>query len=252
MSNRNLRSGHRCTRKKYNLPVLLVWILKKMISTNDYHYAIGDLEETFTQLIRETNKFKAYCWIWLECIRSLPRFIKIVIYWRAVMFKNNIKIAVRNLVKYKVYSVINISGFAVGLAAVILMTLYIRYEFSFDKTHKNHDQIFRVERKVEDNRGTDVWRTTPFPTAPTLASEFPEIIHYFPGFFDLPLPRRIPGFPQRRIFALHALEDSFRIPARQVSDLWLCLARSPLRPRPSLVNRTSLGAVAAGLSGKRS
>lgn len=60
------------------------------------------------------------------------------------MFKNYIKIALRNLFRNKIYSLINIFGLAVGLAATILLFLYISLELSYDKHFKDYGQIFRV------------------------------------------------------------------------------------------------------------
>ena len=61
------------------------------------------------------------------------------------MIKNYFKIAFRNLFKNKVYSFINIAGLALGLAVSMLIILFVSHEMSFDKFHKNHENIFRVE-----------------------------------------------------------------------------------------------------------
>ncbi|MCB2195657.1 MAG: ABC transporter permease [Bacteroidetes bacterium] len=60
------------------------------------------------------------------------------------MFRNYIKVALRNLFRNKIYSLINILGLAVGLAATILLFLYVRLELSYDKHFKEHEQIYRV------------------------------------------------------------------------------------------------------------
>jgi len=49
------------------------------------------------------------------------------------MFKNYLKIALRNIKKHKEFSIINIGGLAVGMACFILMFLYVQFELSFDK-----------------------------------------------------------------------------------------------------------------------
>ena len=53
------------------------------------------------------------------------------------MFKNYIKITLRNLSKQKIYSAINILGLAVGLAGAILIFLFVQNELSYDRFHKN-------------------------------------------------------------------------------------------------------------------
>jgi putative ABC transport system permease protein len=61
------------------------------------------------------------------------------------MIRNYFKIALRNLVKNKVYSFINISGLALGLAVSMLILLYVSHEVSFDKFHKNQAKIYQIE-----------------------------------------------------------------------------------------------------------
>ncbi len=60
------------------------------------------------------------------------------------MFRNYLKIAVRQLGKQKFYSFIKIGGFALGIATCLLITLYIRHELSFDRDYANGDRLYRV------------------------------------------------------------------------------------------------------------
>ena len=63
-----------------------------------------------------------------------------------MMIKNYIKIAVRNIRKNKVYSIINILGLTIGIAGFLLIYLFINNELSYDDFHKDKDKIFRVIR----------------------------------------------------------------------------------------------------------
>ena len=80
------------------------------------------------------------------------------------MFRNYLTVAYRNLVRYKVYSAINITGLAIGIAFCILTFLYIHHEWTYDAFHKNADQIYRVytEFRGPDNK---FYRTPTVPTA---------------------------------------------------------------------------------------
>ena len=60
------------------------------------------------------------------------------------MFRHNIKLALRNIKKNILYSIINIGGLAIGLASFIFIILYINDELSYDKYHKNYDRIYRI------------------------------------------------------------------------------------------------------------
>ena len=60
------------------------------------------------------------------------------------MFKNYLVIAWRQLRKQKFYSAIKIGGFALGIAACLLITLYIRNELSYDRDYPDGERIYRV------------------------------------------------------------------------------------------------------------
>jgi putative ABC transport system permease protein len=91
------------------------------------------------------------------------------------MFKNYLKIAYRNIIKQKAYSIINIFGLALGLAACILVGLYIYQDFQYDNYHQNRDNIYRVSVKTIAPNGTDHTAETPALVAPNLEQHFPEI-----------------------------------------------------------------------------
>jgi len=91
------------------------------------------------------------------------------------MFRNYLKIAWRNIIRHKTYSVINVAGLAVGFAAFLLIFLVVRYEQSFDQFHVHKNQLFRLIR-VDLKPGRKSYRMgVPFPVAPGLRSSFPQI-----------------------------------------------------------------------------
>ncbi len=63
------------------------------------------------------------------------------------MIQNIIKITLRNFLKHKVYFLINIVGLSVGFTAFILISLFINFEFNWDKHNENFDRIYRVQRR---------------------------------------------------------------------------------------------------------
>src|SRR5579863_9596734 len=65
------------------------------------------------------------------------------------MIKNYIKIAWRNLVRQRLYSIINISGLAVGLAVCMLIMLYVAHEHSYDRFHKNGKRIYTLHATIK-------------------------------------------------------------------------------------------------------
>jgi putative ABC transport system permease protein len=92
------------------------------------------------------------------------------------MLKNFLKIAYRNLFKYKYYSLINIIGFSIGLAAYIFANLYAQNEHSFDNFHSKSNRIFRIANVYEKDSTLNEYATNPFPLSKALMNEFPDFV----------------------------------------------------------------------------
>ncbi len=93
------------------------------------------------------------------------------------MFKNYLKIALRNLKKNPGYSMINIAGLVIGLACCVLILLYVQDELTFDAFHKKSDRIYRlVTTQKTPEQGERHFPSVMGPVAPSLLAEFPEVI----------------------------------------------------------------------------
>src|SRR5690348_12982718 len=94
------------------------------------------------------------------------------------MFRNYFKTALRNLWKNKAYSSINIVGLAIGMAACIVIMLFVSYEKSFDNFQSKN--IFRLNevQKFEGMVSFQKVALSMFPMGPTLKKEFPEIRNF--------------------------------------------------------------------------
>ncbi|HVV03091.1 MAG TPA: ABC transporter permease [Puia sp.] len=66
------------------------------------------------------------------------------------MFKNYLKIAIRSILRHKAYSIINISGLAIGMASSILILLWVQNELSYDRWHKHAKQIYRITSAADN------------------------------------------------------------------------------------------------------
>lgn len=100
------------------------------------------------------------------------------------MFKHNLIIALRNILKYWNYSVINIGGLAIGLASFILIVLYIDDELKYDKYHENAENIYRVNRLYNSNDVDEDAATLSFPAGPTLVLDYPNLVKSQVRFFN--------------------------------------------------------------------
>ena len=92
------------------------------------------------------------------------------------MLRNYIVIAIRNLFRNKLFSIINILGLAIGMAASLLITEFIVSELSYDNFHVNHDRIFRVIIQEEKDGQVDYSDFITAAVSPSIVSEFPEAI----------------------------------------------------------------------------
>jgi len=95
------------------------------------------------------------------------------------MFKNYLKIAIRNIWRQKFHSFVNIFGFAVGLTTVLLITLFISHELSFDRFHQKANKLFRVvENQYYSGQPVFPVAVTPVALGPSLHEEYPEIVNF--------------------------------------------------------------------------
>jgi putative ABC transport system permease protein len=106
------------------------------------------------------------------------------------MFKNYIKIALRNLLKHKGYSLINIVGLAVGITCCSLIFLYVYDELNFDRFHAKSERIYRaIEKRQSPDMGIRHLGITAPVVGQTLVEEFPEVektVRFFrPGRFTV-------------------------------------------------------------------
>lgn len=121
------------------------------------------------------------------------------------MLKNYIVIAIRNLLKQKGYSAINIFGLAIGLTCCMLILTYIHEEVNFDNFHPNYERTYRIalDRKFPDNQF--FYARTPMPMGPTLTSDFPEVeeaTRMFNNFGTLTFRKQDQFFDERRVLAV--------------------------------------------------
>jgi putative ABC transport system permease protein len=91
------------------------------------------------------------------------------------MFKNYLKIAIRSLIKQKVYTIINVVGLSVGIASCLLIVMFVMNELSYDKFHTKAEKIYKValERKYP-NHATN-YAIIPHSFADVMGRDFPEI-----------------------------------------------------------------------------
>lgn len=136
----------------------------------------GDAHELFYKRIDTKgvkNARQRFTWDVLRSFRlSTIRHFNFKI--SPVMLKSNVRIAFRQLLKQKLFSAIKIGGFALGIAACLLIALFIRDELSYDRHYANVDRIYRVVQHYNDNGNLLKGVAFPAPFSKTLITDYPE------------------------------------------------------------------------------
>jgi putative ABC transport system permease protein len=92
------------------------------------------------------------------------------------MIRNFFKITLRNILKHKVFSFINVAGLAIGLGASLLILLWVEDELSYEKFNKDSENIYRVEEDQFYSGQRYHVTVTPYPSGPEWKERIPEII----------------------------------------------------------------------------
>lgn len=156
-------------------PYIANLILRLILNKDEYLEKSGDMEEVYFSIREETNKINAAFWYWYQVVKAIPGLISSSFLWGVTMYLNYIKIAVRNIKKSKVYSLINISTLALGIVCGLLIFMFINEELSFDNYHKDGDQVFRVYEEISSPTATKLYAPIAWPVAPTLLKEYSQV-----------------------------------------------------------------------------
>ena len=87
------------------------------------------------------------------------------------MLRNYLTVALRNLLRHKSYSLLNLTGLTLGIVCCIVIFVLLRFELSFDDFHKETEKIFRVVRHTTSSEGVSTDRGVPFTMAKVLREE---------------------------------------------------------------------------------
>jgi putative ABC transport system permease protein len=151
-------------------PRIVQWLMLKFIPPEERIYLQQAMLEVYNSLCTTKGRGVAGLWFLGQLMRSLPALLLNSLYWSFLMFKNYLKITLRNLKKNKIYSFINISGLAIGIACCILIVLWVQDELSYDRFHENAENLY----VATFSNGSKV---TPTALSGFLKDEYPEILH---------------------------------------------------------------------------
>jgi len=159
-------------------PPFLGRVFIKFLLTHNHPFTmLGDYEELYHDLVRERGIMVAKLWFIWQLVLIVPSFINNTIYWSTAMIRNYLKTAFRNLVRHRVFSVLNIAGLAIGMAVCLLILLWVQDEISYDTFHKNAKNLYIVGTHSFYGKNTETSSGTPPALGPALKIEFPEIVN---------------------------------------------------------------------------
>jgi putative ABC transport system permease protein len=152
------------------------WVISRFSNYGEDFPIEGDMMEAYLSIREKRGKSRADFWIWKQIIKTIPAYISYNQINKLTMLKNYLKVTMRNIVKYKLHSGINITGLALGLAGCILILSFIGNELSYDSFHKNAKDIYRIYI-TEDlpDRDPFSYSVSPAPLANALEQSFPEV-----------------------------------------------------------------------------
>lgn len=193
---------------QYRPPRPATWILKRTLEQDERDFVLGDFDEFYTEKRDSDGKIKADLWYWMQCLKSIPHFVRNFLYWQFIMLANYLKVGMRSIKRHRSFSLINIAGLAVALSSCILIMLWVADELSYDRFHIQADTIYRIESEqiLPDKRIRTP--STPPPLASVLTEEIPEVMHatHCTRFGGMHIRYREKVFFENRI---HAVDPPF-------------------------------------------
>lgn len=170
MTNRNYSS---------DLPRWVIRLLRTVCPDGLVEEIEGDLYQRYQHDLKAHGQRKAKRRLWWSALR----FIRPGIILRnrlsfhlstGIMYRNYLKVAMRNLARNKAFSTINISGLVIGITSAALIMLWINNELSYDRFHPDSKRLYEAWNRSTHEGNINCWDVTPAILAPTL-KEFPEV-----------------------------------------------------------------------------
>ena len=177
---RDLKQNKMQNSKYKKPPMAAVWILRKLTTYRDNYSSIEDFEEEYQENLKTHGRLKAVLQCWIQIINMIRFYLYLYMNWNITMLSNYLKTGLRTIKTRKFYSILNISGLALGIAASVLILLYVYAEITYDNYHENVDNIYRIGLKPfvlgkENNYAPGIF--TMASLAPALKEAYPEVIN---------------------------------------------------------------------------
>ena len=132
-------------------PWLAQWLLGRVVRGEDAFAVLGDHAEEFGLLAHKQGRTMARRWYWQQLRHAaIPNGWR-RLDWSIGMLKNDLKTSFRALRRNPLFTLINLTGLAVGLAAFTVMALFVLYETGYDRFHPKLDRLYRLSMRFDWN-----------------------------------------------------------------------------------------------------
>ncbi|MBN1272443.1 MAG: ABC transporter permease [Candidatus Aminicenantes bacterium] len=149
---------------------------------------IEDLEDRYAFVREKKGPFVSGIIWFSKLFFILVIFLIKSFLWRTIMFKNYLKTSLRNLKRNKGYSLINMTGLAVGMACFLLIVMWVTDELSYDRWHEQADSIYIVTYKQPNSSRFAIYGCGAI--GPALQQQYPEVTHFSRRFGPVSSPLR--------------------------------------------------------------
>lgn len=140
---------------KPKIPLLANWLVMRFIDDTLLEEFFGDLQEIHQDRILGKDKVYAKLMYWVDALHLILGFSSLRVFGNqpnpTIMLNNYLKVAIRNLSRNKVFSLINILSLAIGMGVCLVIYQYIHFELSYDRFHSNAKNTYRVTQTAIKN-----------------------------------------------------------------------------------------------------
>lgn len=195
---------------KTKLPFVAKKILGIILPKEDADFLLEDYRYLYEKKIESTGAFKAFFWLIIIILKSIPDFLVLNFVVGSSMIKNYIKIAFRNLSKYKLISFINILGLSTAIGISIVSFLFLDFTYNRDQFHTKADQTFLIHRTIETYNGEELWGTTPLPLGKAIKEKYSSVENFVRiRSYDVKVKKDDVVFEERIFFTERSYLDVF-------------------------------------------
>jgi len=151
-------------------------LISRMIDESVRYQALGDIEEQYNYICQKSGSRAGWYFYYRQIPAVLPAYLSRTLYGNLTMTRSYFTSAVRNLMRRKAYTVMTISGLALGLAVFMISLLCFNFCFSFDSFHDYADRIYGIVHVLPSaESGERHTAVSPAPLVPAMMRDFPDI-----------------------------------------------------------------------------